>query len=49
MRLAEESHPAEYVQIVEYLIGKGAKLPTKIWGGSQAVQEMLRKHGVPEA
>jgi len=30
------------------LIGAGSQLPPKIWGGSDAVQNVLRAHGVPD-
>jgi hypothetical protein len=49
MRLNEEAFAGDYPQIVEYLIERGAKLPEKISGGSDAVQEILRQHGVPDA
>jgi len=48
MRLPEEALAGPYPEIVEYLIGQGAKLPQSIWGGSEAVREVLRKHGVPD-
>lgn len=48
MRLPEEAHPGEYPEIAEYLIRRGAKLPKVIWGGSSAMRELLRKHGVPD-
>ena len=48
MRLPEEAFPGQYVEIVEYLIARGAKLPESIWGGSEAVREALRRHGVPD-
>jgi ankyrin repeat protein len=49
MRLPEEAFPGEYEEIVEYLISRGAKVPGAIWGGSEAVREALRRHGVPDA
>lgn len=49
MRLHEEALSGEYPRIIEYLIARGAKLPDKIRGGSDAVQEILRRHGVPDA
>jgi ankyrin repeat protein len=49
MRLHEEAVNGDYVEIVEYLIAAGAKLPDRIWGGSDAVQDVLRRHGVPDA
>lgn len=49
MRLPEEALPGEYPRIVEYLIALGAKLPDRIRGGSEAVQDILRRHGVLDA
>jgi ankyrin repeat protein len=49
MRLHEEALAGDYPRIVEYLIERGAKLPDRIWGGSEAVQEILRKNGVKDA
>lgn len=49
MRPPEEALDADYPEIVEYLITRGARLPDRITGGSDAVQEVLRKHGVPDA
>jgi len=49
MRLPEEALAGDYPRIVEYLIAAGAKLPGKIHGGSEAVQEILRRHGVLDA
>ena len=43
--------PAEhgdYPAIVQLLIERGATLPKSIWGGSDAVQDVLRQHGVPD-
>ncbi|MDD5201158.1 MAG: ankyrin repeat domain-containing protein [Terrimicrobiaceae bacterium] len=49
MRLPEEAVKGDYPQIVEYLISvAGARLPEKILGGSAAVQEVLRRHGVAD-
>jgi ankyrin repeat protein len=48
MRLPEEAFPGEYPEIVEYLIARGAKPPGWIWGGSETVREVLRRHGVPD-
>lgn len=48
MRLPEEAVVGDYPQIVECLIAAGSKLPDKIDGGSDAVQEILRRHGVPD-
>lgn len=49
MRLHDEAVAGDYPQIVEYLIARGARLADRIHGGSEAVQELLRKHGVPDA
>ncbi len=46
MRLHEEAIAGDYPRIVEYLISCGAKLPDRIHGGNEAVQEILRRHGV---
>lgn len=48
MRLPEEAFAGDYPQIVDYLISRGAKLPEFIWGGSEAVREVLRSYGVPD-
>ncbi|HEV8607157.1 MAG TPA: ankyrin repeat domain-containing protein [Tepidisphaeraceae bacterium] len=47
-RLAEEILHGQYAALVEMLISAGAALPPKIWGGSDAVQDVLRAHGVPD-
>jgi ankyrin repeat protein len=47
-RLPEEISHGQYPVLVEMLIAAGAQLPPKIWGGSNAVQDMLRAHGVPD-
>jgi ankyrin repeat protein len=49
MRLPEEAFGGEYPEIVEYLVARGAKLPKRIGGGSDAVQEILRRHGVADS
>jgi ankyrin repeat protein len=48
MRLPDEAVAGDYPQIVEYLISKGSRLPARIQGGSEAVQDVLRRHGVPD-
>ena len=48
MRLPEEAVAGEYPAIVEFLIARGAKLPGRIGGGSDAVKESLRRLGVPD-
>ena len=48
MKLPDEAIKGGYPQIVEYLISAGAKLPDKIMGGSEAVKDVLRRHGVPD-
>lgn len=45
MRLPEEAIAGEYPAIVELLIAAGAKLPGTL-GGSEAVCDVLRRHGV---
>ena len=49
MRLPTEAVTGDYPAIVEFLIAKGANLPDRIRGGSDAVQEVLRRHGVLDA
>lgn len=49
MKLAEEAVDGDYVAILELLIARGGRLPDRITGGSLAVQEVLRRHGVPDA
>jgi hypothetical protein len=49
MRLHEEAIAGDYTQIVEYLIACGSKPPDRVYGGSDAVQEILRSHGIPDA
>jgi ankyrin repeat protein len=49
MRLPEEAFPGQYVEIVDYLLAKGAKPPDSIHGGSEPVREALRKQGIPDA
>jgi len=48
MRLHNEAISGEYVRIVEYLIARGARIPDRIRGGSEAVMDVLRRHGVPD-
>jgi ankyrin repeat protein len=48
MKLPEEIPDWNYPAIVELLIQAGAPLPARISGGSSAVQEILRKHNVPD-
>jgi ankyrin repeat protein len=47
MRLPEEIAPGDYAEIVEMLIAAGARFPARV-GGSDAVQEVLRRHGAPD-
>ena len=47
--LPEEIAPRDYVPLVEWLLEQGAELPRRIEAGSDAVQEVLRRHGVPDA
>jgi ankyrin repeat protein len=48
MILPEEIDHGDYAGLVELLIGRGAPLPEKISDGSEAVQQVLRRHGVPD-
>jgi hypothetical protein len=48
MKLPEEIPDWNYPALVEMLIKAGAPLPLKISGGSNAVQDVLRNHGVPD-
>jgi ankyrin repeat protein len=47
-RLPEEVPPRGYAELTELLIQRGASLPSAITGGSDAVQDVLRRHGVPD-
>jgi hypothetical protein len=47
-RLPEEIKHGQYPALVDMLIASGSQLPPKIWGGSDAVQDVLRAHGVPD-
>lgn len=49
MCLPEEAIAGGYVQIVELLAAAGAELPDQIWGGSEEVQDVLRRLGVPDS
>ena len=49
MRIQEEAVTGDYPRIVEFLIERGSKLPPHIYGGSEAVQDVLRRHGVQDA
>ena len=46
--LPDEIPARDYAELTEWLIARGAELPRSIWGGSEAVQEVLRRHGVPD-
>jgi ankyrin repeat protein len=46
---AEEIPARDYAELTEWLIERGSELPKSIWGGSEAVQEVLRRHGVPDS
>lgn len=48
MLLEEEITHGDYPALVELLIERGAALPERIDGGSDAVQDVLRRHGVPD-
>lgn len=47
MRLPEEVTHGDYPAIVAMLIAAGARLPDRV-GGSEAVQDVLRRAGVPD-
>lgn len=47
-RLPEEVPARGYAALTELLIARGATLPASVWGGSEAVQKVLRRHGVPD-
>jgi hypothetical protein len=49
MRTPQETVAGEFPEIVEYLIARGSRLPPTIRGGSDVVQEILRRHGMPDA
>lgn len=49
MKLPEEVVQGEYVEIVEMLLKAGARLPKNTSGASEAVKEVLRSRGVPDA
>lgn len=44
----DEVPPRGYARLADWLIAQGAGLPASIWGGSEAVQEVLRSYGVPD-
>lgn len=46
MKLPEEVPPRGYARIVELLISRGATLPKDMGHASEAVREVLRRHGV---
>jgi hypothetical protein len=46
--LPEEIPARDYAELSAWLIERGAELPKSIRGGSDAVQEVLRRHGVPD-
>jgi hypothetical protein len=48
MKLPEEIPDWNYPAMVEMLIQAGAPLPARISGGSNAVQDILRNHNVPD-
>ena len=47
-KLREEIGPRQYAEIVDLLLEQGAKPPAHV-GGSDAVQEVLRRRGVPDS
>jgi ankyrin repeat protein len=40
------ANPADHAAVIEQLLAAGAKPPRTIDGGSEAVREVLRRHGV---
>ncbi len=46
--LLPEEIPGQHCAIVELLIERGSPLPQRVWG-NEAIQAVLRRHGVPEA
>ena len=46
--LPEEIPARDYVQLTEWLLEQGAELPKSMPSASEAVQEALRRHGVPD-
>jgi ankyrin repeat protein len=46
--LPHEITHGKYPALIEMLISAGSALPPKIWGGSEAVQDILRLHHVPD-
>lgn len=47
-RPPDEVPARDYAELTEWLIQRGSPLPTSLRGGSEAVQDILRRHGVPE-
>jgi hypothetical protein len=47
MKLAEEITHGDYPAVAELLIAAGARVPSRV-GGSETVQEVLRRAGVPD-
>jgi hypothetical protein len=48
MKLPEEVPPRGYARIAELLIARGAALPKEMGHASEAVREVLRRHGVKD-
>jgi len=48
-RPPDEMPARDYAELTAWLIEQGSPLPTVIWGGSEAVQDVLRRYGVPDA
>jgi hypothetical protein len=48
MKLPEEIPDGDYPRLVELLIASGARRRKRLYG-SEAVQEVQRRHGVPDA
>lgn len=47
-RPPDEVPARDYAELTAWLIERGSALPESIWGGSEAVQEVLRQCGVPD-
>jgi hypothetical protein len=46
--LPEEVPARDYAELTAWLLEQGSPAPTSIWGGSEAVQDVLRRFGVPD-
>jgi len=45
----EEIAPRDYARLADWLLASGSPRPECIRGGSDAVQDVLRRHGIPDA